>query len=298
MELLPIVPHLFMVPGARDGQFPFSHSVLADSSPATLMDAGCGLGILTELMELSQIELVITSHSHPDHTAGCHVLEGLPIYAPEMGADTFGRKDLLAVRFTEPGPIAEIWKSFVTGAMGFEDVSHTHTYGDGHVFDLGQINFMAIHTPGHTKDHMCLFETIHGILLSFDMDLTPFGPFYGHRESDITQYRSSIQKIMDLEPRVVVSSHMGIIKEEIQARLERFLSIIDGRHGAIYELVRVRPRTLPELVFLMPIYHCRPCTPELLAYWEGQMIKKHLDLLLEEGRIRLREDGRYETRAA
>ena len=177
--------------------------------------------------------------------------------------------------------------------MGFEDAAYTHTYGDGHVFDLGKTNFAAIHTPGHTKDHMCLFDAAQGVLLSFDIDLTWFGPWYGHRESDITEFKESIVKIMDLEPRVIVSSHLGIIRDNIQERLQRYLDVFDARHGTIFEMVRSRPRTLEELSVFSPIYNGRPYAPELLSYWESQMIQKHLDLLVAEGRVNRDPNGKY-----
>lgn len=293
MELTPIVPYLFLVPGARKGRFPFSHCILADSTPPTLIDAGCGLGILEQLKDVTQLEQVIASHAHPDHTAGCHLLEGLPLHVPEQTALTFGQKELLADRFAEPGPLAEIWKAYVTGAMGFEDTAYTHTYGDGHVFELGHLRFTAIHAPGHTVDHMCLFEPAHGVLLSFDIDLTWFGPWYGHRESDILQFKESILKVMDLEPRVIVSSHLGIVRDNIQERLQRFLDVFDARQGAIMEMIRSRPRTLEELALFSPIYNGRAYAPELLRYWETQMIRKHLDLLAAQGRIQKEPNGRY-----
>lgn len=294
MELRQIAANIFLVPGASKGRFPFSHSILADGSPGTLIDAGCGLGTLSEVMEICDVEQVVLSHSHPHHTAGCHLLEDRPIYIPETAAESFGHRDRLSERFVEPGSLAKTFKAYITGAMGYEDVAHTHTYHEGFVFDLVGMRFVAIHTPGHTWDHMCLFEATHGILFSFDIDLSPFGPWYGHRESDIHQYRSSMQKIMDLEPRVVVTSHEGIIKDNIQERFLRYMDIFDARHGAILEMIRSRPRSQDELTQSSPIYRGWRHAPPLQRYWESQMIGKHLDLLLSEGRVRRRSDGVYE----
>jgi glyoxylase-like metal-dependent hydrolase (beta-lactamase superfamily II) len=293
VELIPITAHIFLVPGAAAGRFPFSHSILVDSSPVTLIDAGCGHGSLAELMEICDVEQVIISHSHPHHTAGCHLLEGRPIFIPEMAADTFGDKETLAERFAEPGGLARTFRAYITGAMGYEDTPHTDTYHEGYTFDLSGMRFVAVHTPGHTWDHMCLFEATHGILFSFDIDLSWFGPFYGHRESDIAQFRSSMQKIMDLEPRTVVSSHEGIIRDHIQQRLQRYDDVFDARHGAIRALVEARPRTLEELVAHSPIYRGHLHAPPLLRYWEGQMILKHLDLLVSQGRVVRNGQGFY-----
>lgn len=295
MELRHIAANIFLVPGASAGRYPFSHSILADGSPGTLIDTGCGLGILSEVMEVCDVEQVIISHSHPHHTAGCHLLENRPIYIPETATDSFGNKDRLAERFVEPGSLEKTFKAYITGAMGYEDTPHTNTYHEGFVFDLVGMRFVGIHTPGHTWDHMCLFEATHGILFSFDMDLSWFGPWYGHRESDIFQYRSSMQKLMDLEPRLVVTSHEGIIKDNIQERFARYMETIDARHGAILELIRVQPRSLDNLTNASPIYRGWKHAPPLQRYWESMMIQKHLDLLISEGRARRRAEGIYEA---
>ncbi len=296
MKLQPIVSHLFLVPGAARGQFPFAHCVLADSSPVTLIDAGCGLGSLDELVELSQPEQVIISHSHPDHCAGCSLLEDLPIHVPKAAAQTFGDKDKLAERFFGRDPVGEQWKSFVTGAMGFENCSFTDTYADGDQFRLGDMTFVAIAAPGHSADHMALFEAATGVLISFDIDLTPFGPWYGNPESDIGQLRRSIQNLADLEPRVVVTSHMGIIRKNIQEAFNRYLHVIDARHGAIAELVSAGCDTIDALVGFSPIYGRHEGRHAALTrWWERAMIQKHLDMLEAEDRIRRRNDGHYEA---
>lgn len=296
MQLQPIVSHLFLVPGAAQGRFPFSHCVLADSSPVTLIDAGCGMGSLDELVEMSQPEQVILSHSHPDHCSGCHLLEDLPIHVPARAADSFGDKDKLAKRFFGDDPVAEQWKTFITGATGFENCSFSHTYEDGDQFQLGAMTFVAIATPGHSADHMALFESATGVLLSFDIDLTPFGPWYGNPESDIEALRRSIQALADLEPRVVVTSHLGIVRRDIQEAFNHYLRIIDARHGAIAELVATGLDTLEDLVRFSPIYGGHKGRhADLSQWWERVMIQKHLDLLVAQGRIRPTDQGRYEA---
>lgn len=295
MELVPIVPHLFLVPGANEGRFPFSHCVLADTAPVTLLDVGCGLGILEELLTLASPEQVIVSHSHPDHCSGCHLLEGRPILVPEASADTFGDKDKLAARFFDDPDVGEVWKNFITGAMAFENCRHTGTYTDGAQFRLSEMTFVAIAAPGHSADHMALFEATHGVLLAFDVDLTPFGPWYGHPESDLEAFRRTIRALADLEPRVVVTSHGGIFRRDIQAHFDRYLRVLDARHGAILELVRTGCDTLEKLVQVSPIYRGHKAHPVLTRYWEGQMIQKHLELLEREGRVRRLPDGRYEA---
>jgi len=195
----------------------------------------------------------------------------------------------MSERFAPPH-LERTYKSFIQGSMGFESCLATDTYDAGKSFDFGQARLVAIHTPGHTVDHMCFFDTSTGILISGDLDLRMFGPWYGDRESDILKLRESIQELMDLEPRLVVSSHEGVIRTDIQERFQRYLQVINMRHGAIAELVRTE-RSLVELVALSPIYGGHAYAPALTRYWEGQMIQKHLDLLILDNRVQPTERG-------
>jgi len=289
MELQPIHPGMFLVPGANNGQFPFSHSVLIDSDVVCLIDAGCGLSGLEQVQEIATPDMILASHSHPDHISGCWMFDDVPIHAPIMSAASFGNMDAMAKRFAPPH-LQRTYKSFIQGSMGFESCLASDTYDAGKSFDFGQARLVAIHTPGHTDDHMCFFDTATGILIAGDMDLRLFGPWYGDRESDIQQLQEGIRSLMDLEPRMVVSSREGVISTDLQERFGRYLEVVTMRHGAISELVRTE-RSIEELVDLSPIYGGHDYAPALSRYWEGQMIEKHLDLLILDNRVQRTSRG-------
>jgi glyoxylase-like metal-dependent hydrolase (beta-lactamase superfamily II) len=278
VEPIEISPGIYLLTGESEGRFPYSHSVLVDDDIRALIDTGAGIVRLKKLRDQRTIDMVIASHSHPDHTAGNWLFEGLPLYVPEQMADGFGRTKALSERFVEPGCLAEIWRRFVSQQMGFQDALPTHTYDENHTFDFGNVKLMTIATPGHVIDHTCFFEPTQGVLLSFDLDLTAFGPWYGHRESDIEQFKASIRHVMRLRPRIVVSSHKGIIRDDISKRLERFLAVFDEREAKIRALIG-QGKTVAQMVEISPIYGGYPYAEELLRYWERQMIIKHIAAL-------------------
>lgn len=285
LETIPIVPGLSLLPGQNGGRFPFSHSVLAeDGGGPVLVDAGCGLDTLRALRDQSPPALVIASHGHVDHAAGCFVFPGARLAAPLQAADTFGRLGLLAGRFMDDTSLRPAWTAFVRKATGFDDATPTELYGDGQVFRVGRLQFVAIPTPGHTVDHMCLWEPDHRVLLAFDIDLTSFGPWYGHRESDIDAFKRSIRLVMNLRPRILVSSHKGVITEDAQAGLQRFLDVFDERDRRILGLLH-HPRTLADLADEAPIYGRFPYAEQVLRHWEQGMIAKHLAGLEREGQV-------------
>ncbi len=285
MELVEIIPGLWMIPSANGGRFPFPHGLLVEGATRVLIDAGCGLPGIDELRTARPVDYVISSHSHPDHTALNWKFAGRPLFAPQYAADTFGDFEVLGERFLEPGPLASEWRGFVTSAMEFKTARPTHTFGDGHVFDFGRLSLVAVHTPGHTCDHMCFFEPTHGVLLSIDIDLSSFGPWYAHRESDIDTFERSMHKVMALDPRIVVSSHKGIITEEIPERLQRFWQVVESRDQVLLDSLPL-VNNLEELTDLSPFYQGRPrAGANLLRYWEKQMIRKHLVRLAARGAI-------------
>jgi len=59
--------------------------------------------------------------------------------------------------------------------MGFKEKAPSESFVDGHEFDFVHLRLQALHTLGHTRDHTCFFDPHNGILLSADLDLTPFG---------------------------------------------------------------------------------------------------------------------------
>lgn len=284
LELIPLTDHIFLLPGENKGRFPSSHSFLVRDEITILIDTGCGLERVRAAGAEFRPDLIINSHCHPDHSAGNFLLPEITLITPWEGRASHGRLDRLAPRLAAPGDLAEKWKKFATSTMGIQNRPPDEHYRDGHVFDLGRTKLRAILTPGHTVDHYCLFEERSGLLLSFDLDLTRYGPWYGHRESNLADFRASIDRVRALAPQVVASSHRNPIDDGIDDQWESYLAIIDHRAEAILALL-AEPRSLSELVERAPIYGGFPYAPDMLRYWEGQMILKHLEELAGAGLV-------------
>jgi len=278
-----ITDHMFLLRGENGGRFPYSHSILILDEENVLIDTGCGIEILRKLKGEYDISYVINSHTHPDHSAGNWVFKGRPIFVPAEGFDTSGDVTALSERFAGKR-LAQYWQRFVKETMGFMSCPPTHSYNEQDTFNFGKTTLQPIHTPGHTKDHYCLYEKRKGILLSFDYDLTSF-PWYGHRESSLTSFRASIRKLQALHPKVVVSSHRGIIAQNIDAEFEEYYKILDKRGETILALLSTR-QSIDQLVEHAPIYGKFPYAEPLLRYWEGQMIAKHLEELKNTGQVK------------
>jgi glyoxylase-like metal-dependent hydrolase (beta-lactamase superfamily II) len=272
--------NLYLVQGKNNGKFPFSHSILilTNSNEAVLVDTGCGIENLQEIKKKFHIYSVINSHTHPDHSAGNWMFQDNveSIMVPKEGFSTSGNILALSKRFTEPGEIANYWRDNIPKVMGMKDCKPTKNFHNKSEFDFGDSKLLPINTPGHTIDHYCFYEPSEHILFSFDIDLTSFGPWYGHRESSIPQFKESINKLKELEIKILVSAHKGIITKNIYKQINDFYRKIEERTEKIRDLFKGGVQTIDQLVERKPIYGEFPYAEPLLRYWEEQMIKKHL----------------------
>jgi len=291
---IPISDSIYLVPAQNQGRFPFAQSIYVDAERKILFDAGIGPKLMGRFLDEHPVDIVIVSHTHPDHIAGCGLVSArsIPIFVPQEGEATFGSLDLLASRLAEGDEVIELWKRLVVQVMGFQEATATRTYNGRSAFDLGSVKLIAMHTPGHLDDHYCFLEEQSGVMLLFDMDLSQYGPWYGNRESDVNRYEASIRFVRSFDPQVVVSSHMGVLRQNAGAALDAFVARIPARDDQIASML-TEPRSVEELAAEFPFtpkFH--PQLRPLFLYWEMQMVRKHLDRLVESGAV-TPMDGRF-----
>ncbi len=207
---------VWLLAGRQRGRFPFCHAVLIkDQGVTALVDPGCGLEVLEPLAAGGEVDLVLNSHTHPDHSAGNHLFTGCDLLVPQQAFEEAGRKDLLSRRLTTTPTAAKVWHEFVTKEIGYREHRPTASFAPDEEIKVGGTVIQVMHTPGHTKDHCCLYLPQHGVLLSADIDLTAFGPYYGHRESDLNALRDSVARIRELNPDIMVSAHRRPVYQDI-----------------------------------------------------------------------------------
>lgn len=296
-----ITDEIHVIHGNNRSRSPFANAILILDRVRALLDTGCGLDITEKLARMLGIETVIVSHSHPDHTAGAWLLQDLSnpdIVVPDQCRESIAQADSFAVRFVED-ELAGFWKENYLPVTGFRDFSPTASFTHGHEFSFGTTRFIALHTPGHLDDHYCLYEPEKKIVVGFDIDLSPFGPWYGNPESDIGLFKASIDLVNTLPAEVYISSHAKPVKGAyIYKRLDAFGRAFDERDRTILEVLSGRDWiSLEEIVMGSPIYQVDHTEPDrIYQYGETQMVKKHLAGLVEKDLIAER-DGQYRLRS-
>ena len=94
--------------------------------------------------------------------------------------------------------------------------------------------WVSMHTPGHTADHLCLFDPVEGVVLSGDHVLptiTPHISGIGAGVDPLKQFFTSLEKVADLDgvqlalpahghPFVDLRGRAGEIREHHEERLD------------------------------------------------------------------------------
>jgi glyoxylase-like metal-dependent hydrolase (beta-lactamase superfamily II) len=281
-----IVPGLYLLEAPDRGRFPYCNSLIVGRAGELLIDAGFGLK--QRLGDNRwRPDRVAVSHSHPDHVASLSVFREAELWSPVQRSDCFWRYEPLGLRFGGER-FARMWIE-LTSLLGIEEIAADSHFDDGHVFEVDDIRLHCLHAPGHVDDHYVFFEPHHWVAFTCDIDLTRFGPWYAQPEGDIDLFLESIARVEALEPRVVVSSHKGIMTDDIPGRLRRYADIIRQLDDLLLSLLEP-PSSLGQLVDGSPFFGERPEPAELFRFWEGNMITKHLVRLEARGLVVLEED--------
>lgn len=166
-----------------------------------LIDTGMNSDLIIKQLEkyikLTDIELIVLTHCHYDHTAAAAVIaERSGAKVGIHKADLEGINDeylSVAVIFGERAP----------------EIRPTITYEEGDKIDIGNGEYLeVIHTPGHSKGSICLYEPVSKSLFSGDT-VFPGGGF-GRTDfegSEPEKMASSIEKLTKLDVKALYSGH-------------------------------------------------------------------------------------------
>ncbi|HVN72909.1 MAG TPA: MBL fold metallo-hydrolase, partial [Desulfomonilia bacterium] len=247
-----------------------------------------GHDIIKKICAEVPIDRAYLSHSHLDHTSGSRLLQdsfNTEIMVPEENSDTIATAELLALRFVGE-QLFTAWMETYPPLTGFENFTVTSTFNQELEFSTGSLRFLALYCPGHLNDHYCFWVPDKKILLGFDIDLSPFGPWYGNPECDISLFKNSLAEMMEIPAEVYLSSHARPLRKPyIMKRLQSYSAFFEERDCQIMGLLsQAPPMGIDDLVRVSPFYDAdhASVSDELLWFGEEQMIRKHLEGLIEK----------------
>lgn len=231
--------------------------LLRGEGPAALIDAGVGapphVAAIGRHLAGAPLGRVLVTHAHADHAAGAATL------AAAHPAARFHK-------YPWPGEDA---------AYGVE----WHPLADGDELVAGGARLRAIHTPGHSPDHLVFWHEPSRTAFTGDLVL-PGGSVTipWSRRGDMRQYLETLERMLALRPRRLLPAHGAVVLDPLsllQAHLDHRLQ----RERQIVEALRAGVDTVQALVD--SIYH--GLDPALLD-GAGENVRAHLEKLKSEGR--------------
>lgn len=255
--------HCYFLPGSSGGW--------------TVVDTGLGLPDAGERWRLTLAELggpverIVITHFHPDHVGAAADLAGLtgaPVY---QGGDDY---DQCVRTWGEPrdetrmpeylrihgAPASEV-ESVREDAAAF--VRLVRFAADPEPLEPGDRvdGWEVLHLPGHADGHRALLRD--GILVAGDTLLGSITPNVGlypdSRPDPLGDYLESLERIVELEPRLALPGHFDPIRDpagrarELIAhhgeRLDQTAATLDGRPRSAYEVsLSLFPEPLPSML--------------------------------------------------
>ena len=108
---------------------------------------------------------------------------------------------------------------------------------DGDHLRLARRDWFAVHTPGHTEDHLCLFDPEHGVMVSGDHVLPTITPHIsGYAETDpLARFFASLEKMTTYEDVTIALPAHGHPFTDLAGRARDILH----HHEERLDLIRV-----------------------------------------------------------
>jgi glyoxylase-like metal-dependent hydrolase (beta-lactamase superfamily II) len=234
-------------PGPYTG--PGTNTWIVDAGPvAIVIDPGPDddkhLAAIDRRLGSTAVGVVLVTHSHPDH---------LPL------AERFATRHKATVR-------------------------RYPELGDDEVVRVGNLNVTALHTPGHSADHLSFWLAGDRAVFTGDLVLGRGSSMVTYPEGDVAAYLHSLERLQALQPRMLFPGHwdpvtdaMGKLEEYRTHRLDREKQVVAevrrGR-GTAHELTR-------------RVYGSE-LGGELMAAAEMTM-RAHLKKLVDDGVVKVRQ---------
>ena len=284
---------LYVVVG---GSFPRCNSIVIIDDEVVVIDPGCGIEdlrafMMTQNLTLKNIGTVILSHIHPDHithAARLNRLSRCRIAANAITAPLFSDKEKMKefLGFPKSNPVRPLWEELVNSRMygALEEGHVDEELSNGDKFALGKYTLRMLYTPGHLPDHMCIEILEPNLIFGADIDLTEFGPYYGHPNSSILEFKDSIMRLEHNDYDGLISGHLGTpLVRDYKTALASYQRQFGMREDLVLAAITSGAGTVREIA-LNPIIYPSLTDPVFLQF-EAWMIEHHVNSLLSRSLI-------------
>ncbi len=281
--MIELVPNIFYIPGENNSSFPYCACLyLKGRDMRVLIDVGMGAGHLAPAKKCG-IDILILTHCHIDHRLTRKEIAPVPVWCHEAEAPFLNDRNLFysAIGLNRSSLDLAALPNFPHDIFGIKADQYLV---DGQRIDLGGLTLEVVHTPGHSPGHLAFYIPEADLLFAADVDLTTFGPFYGHDFADINKFLNSIERLRRLNAKIVTTGHAGPFKDQVNEKFHAYAEIIYRRDKLILEQLK-QPINLADFRDRNLIFRSYPDFPDLLRWFEIVHIEKHLERLKAMGKV-------------
>jgi len=183
---------IYFITGERDAKYPYCHGLLIDADIKVLIDSGFGHKRREAIQTYVDVDVIINTHFHYDHTNGNRFFSGAQIWAHYLDAPALNSEESFLTHsgLGRLNPRIKMEKYFPDLV---KERPVARELVDGEILDFGGVVLQVIHLPGHTPGHIGFYHPKDDILFCSDIDLSSFGPWYGSVCSNLDFFIDSIR---------------------------------------------------------------------------------------------------------
>ncbi len=239
-------------PGLMTG--PGTNTYVVGSGPTVVIDPAVPdeRYIATVAAAAGDVAAILVTHRHGDHTGGVRALR------QALGKD-------VPVRAWGTDPVDEI---------------DLHPLQEGETLRAGAATLRALHTPGHSSDHVCLYLDGAATLFSGDCILGEGTAVIAPPDGDMGDYLESLRRLRELYVERIFPGHFrplsggrDVIDGYIEHRRMREQRVLDALSAGATTLEEIVARAYED-------------TPVELHPAAALSALAHLELLARQGRVR------------
>jgi glyoxylase-like metal-dependent hydrolase (beta-lactamase superfamily II) len=260
-----------VAPNASPFTFRGTNTYIVGNGSVAVIDPGPDnpehLAAIERAIEGETVAAVVVTHTHRDHSPLASML------AERHGAPTYGFGPHKPARPPHPGEDLRLDASNDTDFV--PDVAladRDRIEGDGW-------SLVAVHTPGHTSNHICLELEGTGTLFCGDHVMAWSTTVVAPPDGSMADFMASLDKLAERHDTLYLPGHGGALREP--ARFVRLLALHRRqRETSILKRLKGGVRTIPDIV--AQIY--KGIDPAL-AGAAGLSVLAHIEDLIDRGLV-------------
>ena len=264
-----VAPGIRRVIANNPGPFTFrgTGTYIVGEGKVAVIDPGPDLaehvGALLDALRGETVTHILVTHTHRDHSpaaAAVKTATGAPTYG--FGPHAGGRR----------------------GEAGVEEGGDWNFAPDIVVKDGDEVigdgwRFEAVHTPGHTSNHLCFALPETGVLFSGDHVMGWSTSVIAPPDGDMAAYMASLEKLLERNDALYMPTHGPAIPEP-KSHVRAFIAHREERRAAILRRLAAGDRTIPALVAAIYVG-----LPDTLRPAAGRSVLAHLIELVAKGEV-------------